>query len=97
MDLVVANYGTNNVSVLLGFGNGTFHTPVNYPVGTKPFSVALGDFNGDGNIDLAVGNQSSNDVSILLGRSNGTFQNAVNYAAGAGASGVIVGDFNEDV
>jgi hypothetical protein len=30
-DLAVANYATNDVSVLLGNGNGTFQTAVNYP------------------------------------------------------------------
>ena len=66
MDLVTANYSTNNLSVLLGNGNGTFHNAVNYAVGTNPYSVAVGDFNGDGRPDLAVSNQGSGNVSVLL-------------------------------
>ncbi len=31
-----------------------FATAVNYAAGTNPFSVAVGDFNGDGKQDLAV-------------------------------------------
>ncbi len=82
-DLAVANYSSNNVSVLLGNGNGTFQAAVNYAAGTSPCSVAVGDFNGDGKADLAVANYSSNSVSVLLGNGNGTFQAAVNYGAGS--------------
>ena len=55
-DLAVANASSNNVSVLLGNGNGTFQAAVNYAAGTGPSSVAVGDFNGDGKADLAVAN-----------------------------------------
>src|ERR1035441_412255 len=51
--------------------NGTFQAAVNYNVGTNPFSVAVGDFNGDGKPDLVVTNYTSstsdNSVSVLLG------------------------------
>ncbi len=57
----------NNVSVLLGNGNGTFAAAVNSAVGTYPGYVAVGDFNGDSKSDLAVAN--SNYVSILLNTS----------------------------
>src|SRR5438270_8257429 len=67
-DLVVANENTDDVSVLLGAGDGTFGTAVNYAAHNAPVAVAIGDLNGDGKPDLAVGNTGvSNDVSILLG------------------------------
>ena len=56
-DLVVANYASRTVSVLLGKGDGTFQTQLTYATGTKPRSVAVGDFNGDGNPDLALANR----------------------------------------
>ena len=56
-DLAVANNNSNNVSVLLGNGNGTFQAAVNYAVGSSPTSVTVGDFNGDGKTDLAVANE----------------------------------------
>jgi hypothetical protein len=49
----------------VGQGDGTFATPVNYPVGSEPTSVAVGDFNGDGKQDLAVANEGSANVSVL--------------------------------
>ena len=53
-DLVVVDYVdgyADGVSVLLGNGDGTFQTAMNYnSVGNlQTFSVAVGDFNGDGN------------------------------------------------
>jgi Flp pilus assembly secretin CpaC len=78
LDLAVANQGSNTVSILLGNGNGTFQTPVNYAVGTQPSGIVSADFNGDGHADLAVTNQGDNSISILLGTGDGTFMSAVN-------------------
>src|SRR5262249_55219960 len=64
--LVTANYNSSNVSILVGNGNGTFATAVNFPAGSNSVSVALGDFNGDGKSDLAVPTDNNNRVSILL-------------------------------
>ncbi len=98
VDLVVANSASNNnnVSILLGNGDGIFQTAVNYTAGAGPTGVAVGDFNGDGKADLAVTNGGSNNVSVLLGNGDGTFQAAVNYGTGTGPFFVAVGDFNGD-
>ena len=69
-------------------------TPVG--VGTGPFSVALGDFNGDGRLDLATANQSSNNVSIRLGDGAGGFTGTTNIAVGTNPNSVALGDFNAD-
>jgi len=97
LDLAVANYGSNNVSVLLGNGDGSFQGAVNYPAGTQPRSVAVGDLNGDGTLDLAVADYGgSTNVSVLLGNGDGTFQTALSYAADSSPWSVAVGDFNGD-
>jgi hypothetical protein len=104
LDLALANTcgsdpdcsSNGTVSILLGKGDGTFQTHVDYPTGFKPQSVAVGDFNGDGKLDLAVTNRSDSTVSILLGRGDGTFQTHVDYATGTGAVSVTAGDFNGD-
>jgi len=99
LDLVAANSGSNDVSVLLGNGDGTLQAAVTYsvgPVGTSPFSVMSGDFNGDGTLDLVAANTGSNNVSVLLGNGDGTFQAAVSYPAGSGPRSVTSGDFNGD-
>jgi hypothetical protein len=54
--------------VLLGNGNGTFHSAVNFGVARTPVSVAVADVNGDGRPDLVTVNQNySGTVSVLLG------------------------------
>src|ERR1700730_9694291 len=49
-DLVIANSTSDNVTVLLGNGDGTFQEAAGspYPVGKKPSSVVVADFKGDG-------------------------------------------------
>jgi hypothetical protein len=96
LDLAVANVGSNNVSILLGNGDGTFQAAVDYGAGSNPDSVAVGDFRGDGKLDLVVANDLGNNVSILLGNGDGTFQAAVSYGAGMTLFSVAVGDFNGD-
>ena len=96
LDLAVANYTTNTVSILLGNGEETFQNKVDYAVGSLPQSVTVGDFNGDNKSDLAVANAAGNTVSILLGNGDGTFQNKVDYATGSVPCSVAIGDFNRD-
>jgi hypothetical protein len=79
-DLVVANEGTNTVSVLLGNGNGTFGAAQNLAVDTYPVAVAVGDFNGDGKPDIVTANEYGHDVSLLVGNGDGTFQKPKNFS-----------------
>ena len=95
-DIAVANYGLDNVSILLGNGSGTFGARTDYAVGNQPASIVVGDWNGDTNPDLATSNEDTNSVSILLGNGNGTFQSSTNIAIGTGASSITAGDYNKD-
>jgi hypothetical protein len=103
-DLAVANDGSDTVSVLLGDGSGGFGQATEFPLLTitaaAPVSVAVGDFNGDGNADLAVANAHSNDVSVLLGDGQGGFGPATNFpvltSLTSRPAAVAVGDFDGD-
>jgi hypothetical protein len=101
-DLIVANNcvssncANGSVGVLLGNGDGTFRTAVNYGVGANPGSMAAGDFNGDRKLDVAVVNFSTGKVNVLLGNGDGTFQAALNFGAGFEPRSIAVGDFNGD-
>src|SRR6266404_204676 len=65
-------------------------------VGSVPFSIAMGDFNGDGILDLAVANSNSNSVSIFLGTGTGGFGLRTDFITGDAPFAVAVGDFNSD-
>jgi len=100
LDLAVGGVDASNenqVTVLLGNGDGTFQAAVNSLVpGTGIDAIGVGDFNGDGKRDLAVANYYSNNVVIMLGNGDGTFQPAPNTLTAGGPGSVAVGDFNGD-
>jgi FG-GAP-like repeat len=99
-DLVVAvASGTTGgtVSVLLGNGDGTFQSHVDYSLGQGPISILTADFNGDGKLDIAAANNGASTASILLGNGDGTFQGQVTYyVAYLEPTGLVAGDFNGD-
>ncbi|MHC4716036.1 MAG: FG-GAP-like repeat-containing protein [Planctomycetota bacterium] len=93
-DLAVANRYSDDVSVLLNQGNGTFAAAVAYTAGDGPQSAAIGDLDGVNGPDLAVANGVGDDVSVLLNQGDGTFAAAVVYAAGDGPISVAIGDLD---
>src|SRR5215467_4758544 len=99
-DLAAGNAGTNDVSILLNNGDGTFKTAVNSASGASPQDMVAGDFNGDGRLDLVVlcqaGKSTPGGVFLLLGKGDGTFQAPVAIAANTSPTSIAVADFNED-
>src|SRR5437764_894373 len=67
-----------------------------YEVNPSPYSVTMGDFNGDNKLDLVVGAFGSNMVYVLLNNGDGTLQNAVPYSTGTNPVSMAVADFNAD-
>jgi FG-GAP-like repeat len=108
MDLVTTNLDGNNATILLGDGKGNFHEPVGSPFacGDSPFGVAIGDINGDGNLDLAIVNSPSitsenrgrDGLTILLGNGRGKFTKMQGspFTTGKSPSRVAIGDINGD-
>lgn len=110
-DLVgIAADGSGDLAVALGNGDGTFGVVHSYPTGPTGGAkggagLALGDFDGDGNLDAvtATFNQSTNDdlISVLPGKSDGSFGTPIQFSVGTVAGGafpndVAVGKFNND-
>ncbi len=94
LDLAVANFDSNTVSILLGTGTGSFGAKTDFGTGRGSNSVAVGDFNGDGKLDLVAASGGAT-VSILLGTGTGSFGAKTDFGTG-GAYSVAVGDFNGD-
>ena len=98
LDLAVVNYGSNDLSVLLGNGSGGFtsHTDSPHAVGGRPHSVTAGDFDSDGDLDLAVANHASFNVSVLLGDGAGGFASQATHAVGSYPRSLATADFDSD-
>jgi Flp pilus assembly secretin CpaC len=100
LDVAIANQTTNNVTVLLGNGSGSFSLASGSPfaVGNSPVAIASADLNNDSHPDLVVVNQTDNTASVLLGNGDGTFTAATNspLATGQAPTAVTIADFNGD-
>ncbi|MFN0049407.1 MAG: FG-GAP repeat domain-containing protein, partial [Cytophagales bacterium] len=96
IDLVSANFGSNNISLLINNGNGGFFNATNISVGSQPSSVKVGDFNQDGLADIAVVNSNSTNLSILLNSGNANFTNSALLTVGINTVGLTISDFDSD-
>ncbi len=99
----IAGPMSGNLGMLLGNGDGTFHSANPTPVGSNPKTAVAADFNKDGALDLAVLNAgtigSANDpgnISILLGNKTGGFPKINTLTAGVNPRAIAVGDMNGD-
>ena len=107
-ELVVANYSSNSVSVFRNMATsgsivaGSFAAKVDFTTGVTPYSVALGDLDGDGKPDLAVANSGSGSVSVIRNLSisgsigAGSFADKVDFGTGNGPWSVATGDLDGD-
>ncbi|HEY7374593.1 MAG TPA: VCBS repeat-containing protein [Polyangia bacterium] len=96
IDMIVGNGGDGSggdVAVLINTGTNAFGA-ANYPAGTRPLGVALGDLNGDGKADIAAASGTS--VSVLLNGGTGVFGAPVSAGAGTNPASIAVGDLNGD-
>ncbi|HEY9403669.1 MAG TPA: FG-GAP-like repeat-containing protein [Pyrinomonadaceae bacterium] len=104
VDIVTANYGflatgssVSKVTVLLGNGDGTFRSTVDYEGGFNMRFVIAADFSGDGKPDLATTNSSSFDnIKVFLNRGDGTFSSSASYTGDTSSGALAAGDFNAD-
>jgi hypothetical protein len=98
----VPNGVENNVSILLGNGEGGFTpapgSPIYFARGSGPCPIVAADFNGDGIIDLAVATFDTDNVFILLGKGDGTFTVSSQSPIGVGPTpfSMTALDYNGD-
>lgn len=73
LDIVTANLGSDDISVLLGQADaagratGSFAPAQSYDAGDAPTKLVTGDFNGDGVVDVAVASRSHAELRVILG------------------------------
>jgi len=97
-DLVVANSGSNTITVRLNQGGGSLGSGAGFATGSSPVHVALADLDSDGNLDAVAANQGqgANSVSLLFGDGTGAFAPRVDRPAGNLPTFVAIGDLNHD-
>ncbi len=95
-DLATVNSTSDDVSVLLGNGNGTFQSAVSFGVGKIPLALVAEDMDRDGVLDLVVALSGSDQVVILKGDGKGLFQKVARQASGKGTTFLAAQDFNGD-
>jgi VCBS repeat-containing protein len=98
-DLAVAEE-SGRVLLLLGGPGGGFTGSTAVVSGSQALgglsSVAVGEFNRDGDLDLVVAHRSGNQVRVLLGGPGGGFGSPNNFPTGTLPASVAVADFNAD-
>jgi hypothetical protein len=101
-DLAVANGNSNTMSIFRNtstVGTLSFASKVDVTTGTAPFSVSLGDIDGDSKVDLAVANFTSGTVSVFKNNSTpGTISIAtkVDFTATTQPRSVFIADQDGD-
>ena len=102
LDIVAAYSGSSGIGIFLGYGNGSFHSPMFYSTASHKNSslrsVAVGDLNQDRRLDIVVANNFDHNVWIFFGHGNGSFTGQIVYTM-LGTScpqWVSIADLNND-
>ncbi|GGF04000.1 FG-GAP-like repeat-containing protein [Hymenobacter cavernae] len=103
MDLLTANNVNSSVSstvsVRLNNGTGSFTALPDVSVGTFPNDLAVGDLDGDGDLDFLTangGSSSTRTVSVRLNDGAGNFSGTQQVMVSATASSVVARDVDGD-
>jgi hypothetical protein len=83
------------VTVIIGNGHGGFFTAEESALSGPPASIAMGDLDGDGNLDLAAAN-GFDSVLVVLGDGQGGFGAETKFPVGSHPWSIVMGDFNND-
>jgi hypothetical protein len=96
LDLVVADAGTNSITVLFGSSTGTFSIVKRYTLPSYANAITNSDFDGDGLKDLAVACTGANSIIIFKGNGDGSFLQTHSFSVNAVPVVLVTGDLNHD-
>ena len=94
-DILFSNGTTNNVSLRLGDGNGSFSGSANFAA-DHPWRLVTADFNNDGHLDYAIAGNNDGFSQVRLGDGNGGFDGGTYYQMTWAAAFITTADFNRD-
>jgi hypothetical protein len=95
-DLISADELSDYVSLLKGFGDGTFRRVSTLVAGSKPTDLVFADVNHDGFPDIVAANFLTQNVTVNLGNGTGAFGAKIGSPVSAGPFNLAVGDWNGD-
>jgi hypothetical protein len=107
LDLIVAEFDTSTIGVLLGNGDGTFGYEQEYVLPQPPAAIVVNDFNRDGKLDIVAVMATVNTpeslgvqyLATLFGDSKGSFAApliTMNPGFYSSADNIVSGDVNND-
>ncbi|MFN0059279.1 MAG: FG-GAP repeat domain-containing protein [Planctomycetota bacterium] len=99
LDVITPNSSTSpgmtgSLSVLRGYGDGTFAAALQFSSSGYPRVVALGDLDNDGAIDAVTNSWTS--INVFLGLGDGSFVFAGSHSLNGGVGSVVLADLNDD-
>ena len=95
IDVVVANYRSKTVAVLMNDGTSIMGVATTYATGgRKTQDVELVDVDRDGDLDILTSNKGSRNISVLLNGGAGLFGAAATFAGGKRMSSIVATDNN---
>lgn len=95
LDLLLANVGSGEVSVVPGNGDGSFGTPTSYDLSFSVDCIAVADLDNDGWNDIAAFSDWPEKVIVLSNAGDGTFSVDAEYPSDGGYH-IAIADLDGD-
>jgi FG-GAP-like repeat len=95
-DVVTANEGFDDISVLVNDGRGGFLPQLRFGALSEQFDIKCGDFDNDDNFDVIVAGKLSPSLMVLRGNGDGTFATEEVTLNKGSVLDLDIGDVNDD-